>query len=71
MMTVAVRREAGNPRGDRGDPAAVGPLVASLADKSVAPAAAEALAAIGEPAAALRLLPCSMRAAAIPQWRVR
>ncbi|HQP71245.1 MAG TPA: HEAT repeat domain-containing protein, partial [Methanoculleus sp.] len=45
-----VRREAAATLGEIGDPAAVGPLVASLADKSVAPAAAEALAAIGEPA---------------------
>ena len=47
-----VRGEAAETLGEIGDPAAVGPLVDALADDAVAPAAADALVAIGEPAVA-------------------
>ncbi len=47
-----IRCEAAATLGEIGDPGAVGPLVAALADEAVAPAAADALVAIGEPAVA-------------------
>jgi HEAT repeat protein len=45
-----IRCEAAATLGEIGDPAAVGPLVDALADDAVAPMAADALVAIGEPA---------------------
>ena len=47
-----IRCEAAATLGEIGDPAAVGPLVSVLADEDVAPVAADALVAIGEPAVA-------------------
>ncbi|WP_301677416.1 HEAT repeat domain-containing protein [Methanoculleus methanifontis] len=47
-----VRCEAAATLGEIGDPAAVGSLVDALADEAVAPVAADALVAIGEPAVA-------------------
>jgi len=53
-----IRSEAAGTLGEIGDAAAVGPLVDALADENVAPAAADALVAIGKAAIApvLRLL---------------
>ena len=45
-----IRSEAAGTLGEIGDPAAVGPLVDALADEGVAPAAADALIAIGKAA---------------------
>ncbi len=47
-----IRCEAAATLGEIGDPAAVGPLVDTLADDAVAPVAADALVAIGEPTVA-------------------
>jgi len=47
-----IRGEAAATLGEIGDPAAVGPLVDALTDEAVAPVAADALVAIGEPAIA-------------------
>jgi len=47
-----IRCEAAATLGEIGDPAAVGPLVDALADDAVAPVAADALVAIGDPAVA-------------------
>jgi HEAT repeat protein len=47
-----IRCEAAATLGEIGDPAAVGPLVDALASESIAPAAADALVALGEPAVA-------------------
>ena len=47
-----IRCEAAATLGEIGDPTAVGPLVGALADEDVAPVAADALVAIGEPAVA-------------------
>lgn len=47
-----IRCEAAATLGEIGDPAALGPLVDALADETVAPVAADALVAIGEPAVA-------------------
>ncbi|NLA38283.1 MAG: PBS lyase, partial [Methanomicrobiales archaeon] len=47
-----IKSEAAGTLGEIGDPAAVGSLVGALADEGIAPAAAEALIAIGEAAVA-------------------
>ncbi|WP_241481305.1 HEAT repeat domain-containing protein [Methanoculleus sediminis] len=47
-----IRCEAAATLGEIGEPAGVGPLVDALADEAVAPVAADALVAIGEPAVA-------------------